>query len=171
MAVTNITYATTAGVTGSAVDSAASGVYVSWNQVDNTGATEQYVDVLVGGYITVGASWTTGETVDVYVVATYSDTDTDVGSAMDATGAIGTTSEVLTNGGASGEFVIENANFLTSVLTETASEGYHWGPVSLASAYGGTMPRKWTIIYHVNGTGALSTGNTLDYTGIEYTTA
>jgi hypothetical protein len=165
MAVLTTTYAATAACTVTNIESLTSGAYASTTQVSNT--STNYIDVLVGGVVVTSATPVAGDTIDIYIVATYSDTDTDVGGAVDTTGAIGTATEVLTE---TTEFITENTTLLAVVVADTTSaEQYHWGPVSIASAFGGTMPRKWTIIVHNNTTETMGTGNTIDYTGVTYT--
>jgi len=174
MAETKIKYAATAAITVTAWDSLGTGAYAVSAQVDNT--SNLYMDVLVGGVLATDNTLfpDADDTFDLYVVATYSDTDTDVTSALDATGAIGTTSEVLTEGIA-GEFIKENMIFLGSVsMSDTdmaAAEFVHFGPFSIAEVFGGIMPRKWAIVLHNTcAVGVLeTTGTTLDYTGITFT--
>lgn len=165
MAVVTTTYATTAACTVTNIESLTADAWASATQVDNT--SNNYVDVLVGGVMVTSATPVAGDTINIYVAATYSDTDTDVGGAVDTTGAIGTATEVLTE---TTEFIKENLTLLAVVTADTTSaEQYHFGPISVASAFGGVMPRKWTIIVHNNTTETMGTGNTIDYTGITYT--
>lgn len=173
MAILTITPAATSALTVSAWDSLADGAWASSTQVDNT--STDYVDALVGGVIATDNTNlpTANGTFNIYVAATYSDTDTDVTSALDSTGAIGTAGEALTEG-KDGEFIKENLILLTVVsvgdTTLTAAEFIHWGPVSVASAFSGVMPRKWTLIMHNDSGGDVeTTGTTCDFTGIQYT--
>lgn len=171
--ITTINYATTTAVTVSSWDSLGAGSWASATQVDNT--ANQYIDVLVGGVLaTDNAVFAlANETFKMYILATYSDTDTDVGGALDATGAISTAGEALTEGIA-GEFLKENIKLLDIIsvgeTTLTVAEFIHWGPVSIAQVFGGIIPRKWTLVLHNDTTGILeTTGTTADYTGITFT--
>ena len=91
-----VTPAATAAATVTAWDSLADGAFASSTQVSNL--TTDYVDVLVGGVLATDNSTfpTANGTFNLFVLGTYSDTDTDVGGALDATGAISTAGEALT---------------------------------------------------------------------------
>lgn len=163
--VTNITYDTADTLTITSFDSLAADGWCVSTQVDNT--SDLFVDFLVGGLAVTSATPVAGDTVDIYAVAVYSDTATDVGGAVDTTGAIGATAEVLT---IETEFISENLRFLMSISTDkTSAEQYHWGPVSVASAFSGVLPKKWAIVMHNNTSETSGTGNTLKGYGITYT--
>lgn len=175
MAVTKITYAADAAITASNWESLATDDWATLPAVDNT--SNLYVDVLVGGQIDLDTTTGTiaaGESFDIYVAALF-DKDT----ASSYTGGIDTSftenDNTLTE---DTEFNPLNLLFLTSVrVEETApdvSQGYNWGPVSVATAFGGRMPQKWMLVGH-NNTGATTTAATsttiINYVGITYTTA
>lgn len=63
-----------------------------------------------------------------------------------------------------------NLILLGSVNVATASSTIVSEPMSVAAAFGGTMPRNWSIVIE-NRTGAsLVTGSTLSYNGVSSTT-
>lgn len=133
--------------------------------VDNT--TDKYVDALVGGLLEVGATTpAAGDTLDIYTYANY---DTATSTAL--TGGIdallpGTDAEE-TEGT---DFQKENL-ILLAVVSAEANVGYHWGPVSVAAAYGGVLPPKWGLVLHNNGSATMAAGSVAEYIGIKYTSA
>lgn len=170
MATTNIKYATAASLTMSSwstdlLDTEFAGT----NIVDNTGTTELFVDVLVGGSIQVHATTgpAAGKTFNIYVYGQYSDTATDIGGAIGA--LFGATEDAEQTSGTDIEEL--NLVLLKVVATEAVNKTYHWGPVSIANAFGGTMPKKWGLIGYNNTGGALGGLATAEYIGVEYETA
>ena len=166
MAVTNVTYASEVNLT---VTSWGTGLAADqWGFsaiVDNS--SNNYMDVLVGGLLEVGTTTpAAGDTLDIYVYGNY---DTATSSAL--TGGIdalitGTDAEE-TEGT---DFQKENLNFLISVSAE-ANVGYHWGPIAIASAFGGVVPPKWGLVLHNNGGATMAAGSLAEYIGVTYTTA
>lgn len=166
MTTINIAYAPFATIAVTAwTTTLAAGEYASSAIVDNT--SNLYVDALVGGSVETGASHTAGDTFDLYVYANY-----DTGTSTDLTGGI----DALFAGADQEEtegtdFIVENLIHLATVVADGANNGYHFGPFSIAAAFGGTLPPKWGIVGHNNGTGALGSAGTLGYVGVEYTNA
>lgn len=126
--------------------------------VDNT--ANQYIDALIGGKLTtnsVGAA-ATGY-FNIYAVGSVNDTAgspyrTEGGSATDCT-------IVLT--------APTNARLIGVVNAPVTMVTYYFGPFSVAAAFGGVLPRNWSIIVE-NKTCALSNTNSalheLIYQGI-----
>jgi len=131
--------------------------------VDNT--TNKYIDALVGGLLEVGTTTpAAGDSLDVYAYGSYDEaTSTALTGAIDALYA-GTDTEE-TEGT---DFQKENLKLLTSVSAE-ANVGYHWGPVSVAQAFGGILPPKWGLVLHNNGSATMASGSVAEYNGITYT--
>ena len=167
MAETKIKYAADAAIAITLTGPLTAGSFRASALVEN--GTNLYVDALVGGMIgSAGTSWAAGDSVDFYLIAQYSDTDTDVGGGIGALLGNGDAAEVLDT-----DFVIENLPLLHTIVPEsvavTTDQDYHWGPVSVARV-AGVMPIAWSILVHNNATGSIDSGN-LNYKGITYTTA
>lgn len=133
---------------------------------DNT--TTKYVDVLIGGILELDATTpVVGDTMDIYITGQYSETATDMGGGIDALfGAAG--EEVVDV-----SFVRANLTLLAVVSVEATTpavaQGYHWGPISVASAFGGVMPKRFMLALHNNTAGAMAAGCDVNTTGIQYT--
>jgi len=168
MAETKIKYAADSGLaitlTGPLTTDAARASAV----FDNTSTL--YADVSVGGMIgSVGTTWAATESVDIYLIAQYSDTATDVG------GGIGTG---LGNGDADEtadtDFVLANLPLVASIRPEitapTTNQDYHWNCGSIAAKNGGVMPKKFSLLVHNNTGGSVDSGN-INVVGVTYTTA
>jgi hypothetical protein len=135
--------------------------------VDN--GTTLYMDAQVGGMIgSLGTSWALGDTVDIYLVPTYSDTATDVGGGIGALLGNGDADEVEDT-----DFVKANLILIATVSPEvtapTTDQDYHWFTGSIAQYCGGVMPKKWSLLIHNNTGGSVDSGN-LSFRGITYTT-
>jgi len=170
MAETKVTYAADAALTLDGWNaSLAAGEFAMSTLVDNT--SNLYVDALVGGVVE-GISTTgtiaAGETFDIYIIGTYSNTATDLTGAIDALLAAGEEGEDVS-------FVKANLNLFKSIQVEATTpdvdQGYHFGPIGVAQFFGGIMPKKWALILHNNTGATLDTGSNANYVGITYTTA
>lgn len=166
MATTKIAYATHTAITATAVTTTlAAGEYAASAIVDNT--SNLYMDAQVGGSFATGASHTTGDTFDIYGYANYdSGTSTDIGGSIGTT-LDGTDSEETEGTG----FNVADLVFLGSFTADQASTTFHFYIGSVAQAFGGTLPPKWGLMFHNNGTGAMASGFTCGYNGITYTSA
>jgi len=103
-------------------------------QVDNT--TNLYADYLLAGIITVGTTPTTAKEIRVYVVALMEDaTYPDV---FDGTDSAETVSGVGTR-----DSICKLAAVIPTIATSNLS--YYFGPVSVASLFGGVMPKKFVV--------------------------
>lgn len=129
-----------------------------------------FVDVLVGGVLELDATTPVAkDTLDVYLCGQYSDTATDMTGAIDALlGAAGEEVEDVS-------FVKANLILMASVnveaTTPATAQGYHWGPISVASFFGGTMPKNFMLLLHNNTAGTLAAGSDVNTIGITYTNA
>ena len=127
-----------------------------------------YIDVLVGGMIgTAGTSNVAGETFDIYVMANYSDTATDIGGARDAAYAYDGLQVPDT------DFIENNIIPIHSIslhATPTTDMDYHWGPIGIGQFFGGVMPKDFNLLIHNNASGSLDSGN-INLIGIHYTSA
>jgi len=129
-------------------------------EVDNT--TDLAIDCLVGGKITTGTSPTASRQIEVWVAGSYDGTTRSAGAgASDA------------NFSPTGEKNL--LKLLTIIPTDaTSNHTYEWGPCSVAQAFGGTMPRSWSVyVVHNTGVNLNSTAGNHEvrYTPVQYVSA
>lgn len=103
--------------------------------VDNT--TNKYPDYLLAGKVTTGTNPTDAKQIRVYVYAQLEDTPTypDVFDGTDS-------AETITSAD------IRNACVkLAAVMhtNDTSDRTYWFGPVSIASLFGGVVPKRWGV--------------------------
>lgn len=124
-----------------------------------------YHDVMVGGVIDMGASMTNGETIDIFVVARHSATNTDVGGAIDTQMTIADAAQ--TEGT---DFTEENVYYFATVTCDAAGDGQHWGPLSVSTVFGGIAPPQYFgLLFHNNSANSLSaSGHSVDTIGLKY---
>lgn len=117
--------------------------------VDNT--TNKHLDYLLAGKITVGTTPTASTEIRVYVVALEEDaTWPDV---FDGTGS----AETVTSAGVGSGFLKLAAVMLVDATT--SDRAYWFGPVSVASLFGGVMPKKFVVfVTHNSGVNLNATG-------------
>lgn len=165
MAVTKVTYAADEAVTiTNWSTSLAADQWASSALIDNT--TNLYVDALVGGFLELGTTTpAAGDTCEIYVSGNYQTaTVTDMGAGIDA--LFDANVEEAPGTG----FMSQNLRLLEIIEME-ANEGYHWGPVSIASAFGGVLPQKYFLVLHNNTSAAMAAGSNVNLVGITYTSA
>ena len=167
--VTTTTYATDADLAVTAWTSTLLTGEAATSAIFDNSSTK-YVDVLIGGDIaasTVTGTIIAGDSWDIYIHAQYSDTATDMGGAIDA--LLGAAAENVVNT----DWVLANAILMVSVQPEgtpDATQDYHWGGFSVASFFGGTMPKRFMLSLHNNtNDAALGTGSTVNTIGVTYT--
>lgn len=103
--------------------------------VDNT--TSKYLDYLLAGKVTVGTTPTVSTEIRVYVVAMQDDsTWPDV---FDGTAS----AETVTSAGVGAGFLKLAA--VMPVDATTSDRAYYFGPVSVASLFGGVVPKKFVV--------------------------
>lgn len=175
MATVSLSYAADSAITATNWESLAADDWASLPDFDNT--SNLYVDVLVGGQIDLDTTTGTiaaGESFDIYVAARYDkDVTTSYSGGIDT--AFGANDSTLTE---DTEFTPNNLILLCSVrVEETApdvSQGYNWGPISVASKFGGILPQHFMLVGH-NNTGGTTTAATsttvVNAVGIKYTVA
>ncbi len=165
MATQNISYqniATAIAVTSA--DSLGDGSWCSSALVDNQ--TNKYMDVLFGGSLQVGTS--ADGTIDIYVSGSWDGVDFTGGTtAGDAAITWGTTGDTHVGG--------ESDLYLVGAISVTeTNHDTHFGPFSVAAAFGGIMPLEWCVVIENNTGAALhatGTNNHLEYTGVEFDSA
>ena len=166
MATGSVQYGTTTSIT----ITYASLANDAWRQsdvVDNT--TNCYLDALVGGQCalngTLGAS--DGQ-LEIYAYGSYDGTT--------FTGVPGTTDATITWGTNTSVNGYMDLKFLGTAQVDTTdtSDYLEFGPFSVATAFGGTLPKKWGIVIR-NYTGAslnaTQTTAELKYTGVKLASA
>lgn len=169
MATVNVSYATAASITIDLANLASSGTFVSGresNQIDNT--SNKYMDCLVRGEISVGTTPTANTAIAVYVWGSNVSLATTPIDTLDGVDS----AETLTNTG-----ILNALRWGASVAVPAATSdvAYEILPFSVASRFGGVMPRFWGL-YVAHSTGvnlrnnAVNT-NGLEYVGITYTVA
>lgn len=123
---------------------ASSGTWVTGREstaIDNT--TNRYVDELVSGFISVGTTPTSNTVINVYVYAQTDDTPSypSLGGATLMAGTDGnatfTSQEARMNAVRLGASIF--------VPAATSDVKYSIPPFSVASLFGGVMPRRWGI--------------------------
>lgn len=152
MATRKIEYAASSALTITLASLATSSTWLAGAEsdaVDNT--TNKYLDYLLAGKVTVGTTPTVNTEIRVYVVALMEDgTWPDV---FDGTAS----AETVTSAGVGSGFLKLAAVMLVDATT--SDRAYHFGPVSVASLFGGACPKKFVVfITHNTGVNLNSTG-------------
>jgi hypothetical protein len=166
MAITQMSYATAVAIPMTLSALASSSTFLAGRestQVDNT--TDKYLDALVSGRISVGTTPTINTSINVYVW----------GSDVSLT-----TTAINTLVGTDGARTLGNEGMLyqlrlgasISVVVTTSSLAYPILPFSVASLFGGVMPKFWGLFVTQNTGVALQSttanNNSLSYAGIKY---
>lgn len=166
MADINIKYATADTITMTNT-SLADGGWRCSAEVDN--ATNLYVDAMVSGNIQLLGTGTPGGTIDIYAIGLLAD-GTYFTAGIDASDK-GITWGTTDRTSVDGEQDLKFLGFATTEDTDTSLDA-HFGPFSVAQAFGGVLPKKWAIVIENNTTEAFhatGTNNEISYFGIEYT--
>ncbi len=170
MAVTNITYGTKTSITIDCANLATSSTLtagVESNEISN--ASNLYVDVLVQGKVYPGTTPTSGKTIAVYVWG--SDVSLATVALDDLVGTSGACT--ITNEGVRNGFLKLGA--AVTLTAATSNVQHPVGPFSVASLFGGTMPKFWGLVVTHDTVAAMYNNavntNAFNYTGITYTTA
>ena len=109
--------------------------------IDNT--ANLYLDILVSGKITAGTSPTAARSIEVWAVGSWDGTNWP--DVFDGTES----AETIT----SADIKASVCRFLAAMATaNTSDRAYHFGPVSLASAFGGVLPPK-IVLFVTHSTG------------------
>ena len=109
--------------------------------IDNS--TNLYLDILISGKITAGTSPTAARSIEVWAVGSWDGTNWP--DVFDGTES----AETIT----SADIKASVTRYLAAMATaNTSDRTYHFGPVSLASAFGGTLPPK-VVLFVTHSTG------------------
>lgn len=98
--------------------------------------TDKPLDVMLGGTIMTGTTPTTGKEIRVYCIGTIADSSwPDVFDGTDS-------AETISTAGTR-----DSIGKLAAVIatTSTSNQAYYFGPVSVASLFGGTLPQKFVV--------------------------
>lgn len=138
-----------------------------WAESDivvNATTTRRYVDAMLSGRITLNASATTDDVVEIYC---YGGLDQAVASALGGSlnGGLDGNQSVETEGTA---FNYENLHLIGVITADVANGTIYWGPWSVAQVFGGVLPQRWGVMIHNNTSGALGADPILQYEGINY---
>lgn len=106
---------------------------------DNQAAGNDAIDCIVGGKVTTGTSPTASRLIEIWLIGSYDGTSYSGGGT-----------------GSDANFTPQSKTLL-KMLQQIPTDGtsdktYTWGPFSVADAFGGTMPPKWSV-YVVHNTG------------------
>jgi hypothetical protein len=125
--------------------------------IDNN-ATDDAIDSMVGGKVTTGTTPTASKQIEIWLAGSYDGTSYSgaaTGSDANLTPSEKTLLKLLT--------IIPTVN--------TSDKTYTWGPFSVAQAFGGTMPRKWSVfVVHNTGANLNATGGNheVKHTPVKY---
>ena len=109
--------------------------------IDNS--TNLYLDILISGKITAGTSPTASRSIEVWAVGSWDGTNWP--DVFDGTES----AETIT----SADIKASVTRYIAAMATaNTSDRTYHFGPVSLASAFGGTLPPK-VVLFVTHSTG------------------
>lgn len=113
--------------------------------IDNT--SNLYLDYLISGKITTGTSPTTAKSIQIWAVGSWDGTNwPDVFDGTDS-------AETITSANHKNAI----CRFVAEMATDATSDrAYHFGPVSIASVFGGVVPPKFVIFVTHNTAVALN---------------
>lgn len=162
------TYSTNTAISFDLSSLATSSTFVAGqesDQVDNT--TNQFIDALVDVKGILGHATTApviGQTINLYCWGSDVSLATTPIDVLDGTGSVETLGHVS---------VLNSLRFAgaASVTVATAGLKYYIQPFSVASLFGGIMPKFWGLYLAHNHAGALASAQTglFQYTGIKFT--
>jgi hypothetical protein len=166
MATSTVNYSSNTTITIDLANLGSSATFVAGresSQVDNT--SNKYIDALVSGFVSVGTTPTANTTIAVYVYGADTSLATTALDTLDGTDS----AETLTNTG------ILNGLRLgatVAVPANTSDVQYIVLPFSVASLFGGVMPKFWGLFVSHNTGVALRNNavntNNFEFVGIKY---
>jgi len=134
-----IEYASSSALTITLASLATSSTWIAGRQSDNVdNTTNKYLDYLLAGRVTVGTTPTSGTEIRVYVVALRDDS-----TWPDSVGAADAAWSSSTEGTRDGYVRLAA---IMRVDSTTSNRAYDFGPVSVASLFGGSCPKKFAVI-------------------------
>jgi hypothetical protein len=166
MGTTTVNYAANATITMDLANLGTSATFVAGresSQIDNT--SNKYIDALVSGKVSVGTTPTANTTIAIYVWGADTSLATTAIDVLDGTDS----AETLTNVG-----ILNALRFgaAVSVPANTSDVAYEVLPFSVASLFGGVMPKFWGLyVAHntaVNLRNNAVNTNSFEYVGVKY---
>lgn len=129
------------------------------NVANNT--SDLAVDSFVGGSIAApGSAPTAGTTIEVWLFGSWN------GGTTYTAGASGSGDANLSLATSGVKQLMSRVALISQ--TDTTARAYAFGPVSVAQAFGGSMPDHWGV-FIVHDLGVVLGGTTLQYTPLQYT--
>lgn len=169
MTTTTLNYASNTSITMDLANLATSATFVAGresSQVDNT--SNKYLDALVSGKISVGTTPTANTSINVYVWGSDTSLATTALDVLDGTDS----AETLTNVGI---LYALKLGASISVPANTSDVAYEVLPFSVASLFGGILPKFWGLyVSHNTGVNLRNTSvntNSFEYVGIKFDSA
>lgn len=169
MATATVNYSSNTAITMDLAGLASSTTFLAGresSQIDNT--TNKYIDCLVSGFVSVGTTPTANTQIVVYVWGAETSLGTTPIDTLDGTDS----AETLSNAGILGAL---RWGATISVPAATSDLAYPILPFSVASRFGGVMPKFWGLFVAHNTVAALRNTsvntNSLEYVGIKYDVA
>lgn len=169
MATTTVTYSANTAITMDLANLGTSTTFVAGresSQIDNT--TNKYMDCLVSGSVSVGTTPTANKTIAIYVWGADTSLATTALDVLDGTDS----AETLTNTG-----ILNALKFGAAVAVPAATSdvAYIVLPFSVASKFGGVMPKFWGLyVAHDTGVNLRNTAvntNSFEFVGVKYDVA
>lgn len=162
-----ITYGTPTTITIDLSSLASSSTFIAGREsteIDNT--TNKYDDAWVEGTVTVGTTPTADTSIVIFVWGANTSLATTAIDVLDGTDS----AETLTNTGILGALKV---GAIIVNRAATSNVVYNISPFSVASLFGGIMPRYWGLFAAHNTVAALNAtnANKFQYIGITYTSA
>ena len=166
MGTTTVNYSSNTAITMDLANLATSATFVAGresSQIDNT--SNKYIDALVSGKVSVGTTPTANTTIVVYVWGADTSLATTAIDVLDGTDS----AETLTNVGILGALRLGAA---VSVPANTSDVAYEVLPFSVASLFGGVMPKFWGLyVAHNTAVNLRNTSvntNSFEFVGVKY---
>ena len=169
MATSTVNYSSNTSITMDLASLASSSTFLAGresSQVDNT--STKYTDALVSGTVSVGTTPTANTAIAVYVWGADTSLGTTAIDVLDGTDS----AETLTNTGILSALRLGAS---IAVPATTSDVQYIVLPFSVASLFGGVMPKYWGLFVSHNTGVALRNNavntNSFEYVGIKYDVA
>ena len=166
MGTTTVNYAANATITMDLANLGTSATFVAGRestQIDNT--SNKYIDAHVSGKVSVGTTPTANTTIAIYVWGADTSLATTAIDVLDGTDS----AETLTNTG-----ILNALRFGAAVAVPAATSdvAYEVLPFSVASLFGGVMPKFWGLyVAHNTGVNLRNTAvntNSFEFVGVKY---
>ena len=169
MATATVSYSSNTTITMDLANLGTSATFVAGresSEIDNT--TNKYMDCLVSGKVSVGTTPTANKTIAVYVWGAETSLATTALDVLDGTDS----AETLTNTG-----ILNALRFgaAVAVPAATSDQQYIVLPFSVASKFGGVMPKFWGLfVAHDTAVNLRNTAvntNSFEFVGVKYDVA